>query len=69
MLWRVTTTTRVQLPVGLRLGTPDAADAFRRVKEAGSTLHNEEPISIGGGSPMFFFDDPFGNGLVYIQED
>jgi catechol 2,3-dioxygenase-like lactoylglutathione lyase family enzyme len=58
-----------EIPVALRLGTDDAAGAFDRVRDAGSVLHNEAPISIGGGSPMFFFDDPFGNGLVFIQED
>ncbi|WP_345764788.1 VOC family protein [Diaminobutyricibacter sp. McL0608] len=57
-----------EIPVALRLGTADAESAFSRVKEAGITLHNDEPISLGGGSPMFFFDDPFGNGLVYIQD-
>lgn len=57
-----------EIPVALRLGTDDAHAAFARVKAAGSELHNDEPLTIGGGSPMFFFDDPFGNGLVYIQE-
>jgi catechol 2,3-dioxygenase-like lactoylglutathione lyase family enzyme len=58
-----------ELPVGLRLGTTDAQAAFDRVRAAGSALHNDAPISLDGGSPMFFFDDPFGNGLVYIQEE
>ena len=58
-----------EIPVALRLGTNDADAAFDRVKAAGSVLHNDAPLTIGGGSPMFFFDDPFGNGLVYIQED
>jgi hypothetical protein len=58
-----------EIPVALRLGTSSAEAAFDRVEDAGATMHNEGPISIGGGSPMFFFDDPFGNGLVYIQED
>ena len=58
-----------EIPVALRLGTSDAAGAFSSVKDAGSVLHSDEPISIGGGPQMFYFDDPFGNGLVYIQED
>jgi catechol 2,3-dioxygenase-like lactoylglutathione lyase family enzyme len=57
-----------EIPVAVRLGTSDAESAYARVKEAGITLHNDEPISIGGGSPMFFFEDPFGNGLVFIQD-
>jgi hypothetical protein len=47
---------------------PDADVAFARVTAAGSALHNDAPLTIGGGSPMFFFDD-LGNGPVYIQED
>lgn len=57
-----------EIPVALRLGTSDAEAAFSRVKETGITLHNDEPITVGGGAPMFFFEDPFGNGLVYIQD-
>ncbi|QDP97223.1 glyoxalase [Microlunatus elymi] len=57
-----------EIPVAVRLGTDDAQAAFDRVRDAGSTVHNDQPISLGAGSPMFFFDDPFGNGLVYIQE-
>lgn len=58
-----------EIPVALRLGTTDADAAFDRLKDAGTAMHNDGPLSIGGGSPMFYFDDPFGNGLVYIQED
>ncbi|MFJ3394962.1 VOC family protein [Leifsonia aquatica] len=57
-----------EIPVALRLGTPDAHAAFARVQKAGVALHNHEPITIDDGAPMFFFDDPFGNGLVYIEE-
>jgi len=57
-----------EIPVALRLGTADAAAAFERVKKEGVTLHNDAPITLGGGAPMFFFDDPFGNGLVFIQD-
>jgi catechol 2,3-dioxygenase-like lactoylglutathione lyase family enzyme len=57
-----------EIPVAVRMATSDANAAYEQVKNAGVTTHNEGPITIGGGSPMFFFDDPFGNGLVYIQE-
>lgn len=57
-----------EIPVALRLGTTDAAAAFERVKKEGVTLHNDAPITLGGGAPMFFFDDPCGNGLVFIQD-
>lgn len=57
-----------EIPIAVRLGTEDARDAFDLVKRAGATMHNGEPIVLDGGSPMFFFDDPSGNGLVYIQE-
>ena len=58
-----------RIPVAVRMGTTDAAAAHERLRASGVTLHNDEPISLGGAAPMFFFDDPFGNGLVYIQED
>ncbi|KQR51375.1 glyoxalase [Leifsonia sp. Leaf336] len=57
------------IPVAVRLGTPDAAAAFARVDEAGVDLYNDAPLTVGDGSPMFFFDDPFGNGLVFIEEN
>ena len=57
-----------EIPVAVRLGTPDAAAAFARVDEAGVDLYNDGPLTVGDGSPMFFFDDPFGNGLVFIEE-
>ena len=57
------------IPVAVRLGTPDAAAAFARVDNAGVDLYNDAPLTVGDGSPMFFFDDPFGNGLVFIEEN
>ena len=56
------------IPVAVRLGTPDAAAAFATVDESGVDLYNDGPLTVGDGSPMFFFDDPFGNGLVFIEE-
>lgn len=57
-----------EIPLAVRLGTGDAGAAHARLRQAGVTLHNEAPITLAGGSPMFFFDDPFGNGLVYIED-
>jgi catechol 2,3-dioxygenase-like lactoylglutathione lyase family enzyme len=58
-----------EIPVAVRLGTDNATAAHERLNSVGAVLHNDEVISIGGGPAMFFFDDPFGNGLVYIEED
>jgi catechol 2,3-dioxygenase-like lactoylglutathione lyase family enzyme len=57
-----------QIPVAVRMATEDAAAMHARLRDSGATLHNEEPIELDGGPPMFFFSDPDGNGLVYIQE-
>jgi catechol 2,3-dioxygenase-like lactoylglutathione lyase family enzyme len=58
-----------EIPIAVRLGTSDAEAAYARLTSAGVTLHNDAVITIDGGSPMFYFDDPFANGLVYIEED
>jgi catechol 2,3-dioxygenase-like lactoylglutathione lyase family enzyme len=58
-----------EIPMAVRLGTTDAAAAHARLREAGATLHNDEAIVIGDSPPMFFFADPDGNGLVYLEED
>jgi catechol 2,3-dioxygenase-like lactoylglutathione lyase family enzyme len=56
------------LPVAVRMGTSDAEAAHARVREAGATLHNDEVLHLDGAPPMFFFADPDGNGLVYLQD-
>jgi hypothetical protein len=33
------------------------------------TLHNDEVVHLDGAPPMFFFADPDGNGLVYMEEE
>ena len=38
------------------------------VREAGVTLHSEQLVRMEGIPPMFFFADPDGNGLVYMQD-
>lgn len=58
-----------EIPMAVRLGTPDAAAAHAALREAGVTLHNDDVVLLDGAAPMFFFADPDGNGLVYIEED
>src|ERR1700722_4408530 len=57
-----------EIPVAVRLGTTDAEAAYGRLREAGVTLHNDEVVPLAGAPPMFFFADPDGNGLVYLEE-
>lgn len=57
-----------EIPVAVRLGTSDAERAHARLRDAGVTLHNDEVVHLEGAAPMFFFADPDGNGLVYIEE-
>jgi catechol 2,3-dioxygenase-like lactoylglutathione lyase family enzyme len=57
-----------QIPVAVRLGTSDAAAALDALRDAGATLHNDELLRLPGVPPMFFFADPDGNGLVYLQD-
>jgi catechol 2,3-dioxygenase-like lactoylglutathione lyase family enzyme len=56
------------LPLAVRMGTADADAAYARLQEAGATLHNDEVLHLDGTPPMFFFADPDGNGLVYLEE-
>jgi catechol 2,3-dioxygenase-like lactoylglutathione lyase family enzyme len=56
------------LPVAVRLGTSDAQEAHDRVRASGVTLHDEELVRMDGVPPMFHFDDPEGNGLVYLED-
>jgi predicted enzyme related to lactoylglutathione lyase len=58
-----------QLPMAIRMGTSDAEVAHDRLRDAGAQLHNDEVLHLDGAPPMFFFADPDGNGLVYMQED
>ena len=57
------------IPVAVRMGTEDAYAAFDKLREAGVTLHNDAVVELEGAPPMFFFADPDGNGLVYLQEE
>ena len=57
-----------QIPVAVRLGTTDAEAAHARLRRAGATLHNDQVVHLEGAPPMFFFSDPDGNGLVYLED-
>lgn len=58
-----------EIPMAVRLGTSDAETAHARLREAGATLHNDRVVLLEGSPPMFFFADPDGNGLVYLEEE
>lgn len=57
-----------QIPVAIRLGTPDAQQAHDTVRAAGVPLHNQELVLMDGIPAMFSFTDPDGNGLVYLED-
>jgi catechol 2,3-dioxygenase-like lactoylglutathione lyase family enzyme len=57
-----------EIPVAVRLGTTDAEAAHARLRDARATLHNDQVLHLDGAPPMFFFADPDGNGLVYLEE-
>lgn len=57
-----------QIPIAIRLGTPDAQQAHDRIRAAGVTLHNPELVRLEGIPAMFSFADPDGNGLVYLED-
>ena len=58
-----------EIPMAVRLGTTNAEAAHARLRQAGARLHNEEVVHLDGFPPMFFFADPDGNGLVYLEEE
>src|ERR1700761_7834501 len=58
-----------EIPMAVRLGTTDAAGAPARLGGGGPKLYNDEAFVINGSPPMFFFADPDGNGLVYLEEE
>lgn len=57
-----------EIPMAVRMATDDAQGAYDQLQSTGATMHNDEVLRLDGMPPMFFFDDPDGNGLVYIQE-
>lgn len=58
-----------EIPMAVRLGTSSAETAYARLREAGATLHNDNVLLLEGSPPMFFFADPDGNGLVYLEDE
>mgnify|MGYP003133829050 CR=1 FL=1 len=56
-----------EIPIAVRLETPDAEAAHRRVGDARVALHNEHVLHLDGSPPMFHFSDPDGNNFVYLQ--
>lgn len=56
------------LPLAVRMGTSDAEAAYAALREAGAILHNDNVLRMEGAPPMFFFADPDGNGLVYLED-
>jgi hypothetical protein len=56
------------VPLAVRMGTSSAEAAYTRLREAGVTLHYEGVVQMERAPPMFFFSDPDGNGLVYVEE-
>jgi catechol 2,3-dioxygenase-like lactoylglutathione lyase family enzyme len=56
------------IPMAVRMGTSDADAAYDRLRRAEVQLHNDAVLHLDGAPPMFFFADPDGNGLVYLQE-
>jgi catechol 2,3-dioxygenase-like lactoylglutathione lyase family enzyme len=57
-----------EIPMAVRMGTSDADTAYDRLRQAEVHHHNDQVLH-WDGPPMFYFDDPDGNGLVYLQED
>ncbi|WP_235830843.1 VOC family protein [Arthrobacter cheniae] len=56
-----------EIPVAIRLGTPDAQQAHDAIRRAGVALHNQELIRMEGAPAMFSFTNPDGNGLVFLE--
>ncbi|MEV0674651.1 VOC family protein [Mycobacterium sp. NPDC050441] len=57
-----------QIPIAIRMGTPDAQQAHDKIRATGVTLHNKELVRMEGIPAMFSFTDPDGNGLVYLED-
>jgi hypothetical protein len=58
-----------EIPMAVRMGTTDADTAHDHLRRAEVHLYNDEVLHLDGLPPMFFFADPDGNGLVYLQEE
>jgi catechol 2,3-dioxygenase-like lactoylglutathione lyase family enzyme len=55
------------IPIGVRLGTPSADEAHAALTSAGASVH-EDVLRLDFAPPMFTFDDPERNLLIYIED-
>jgi catechol 2,3-dioxygenase-like lactoylglutathione lyase family enzyme len=58
-----------EIPMAVRLGTDSADTAYEKLRAVGATLPDDAVLHLAGQPPMFRFEDPDGNGLVYLEED
>src|ERR1700760_2558726 len=58
-----------EIPMAVRLGTDSADSAYEKLRAVGATLADDAVLHLDGQPPMFRFEDPDGNGLVYLEED
>ena len=58
---------RSDIPIAVRLATDGADAAHRRLQRSAATVHNDEVLHLDGSPPMFAFDDPDRNTLVYLE--
>jgi catechol 2,3-dioxygenase-like lactoylglutathione lyase family enzyme len=57
------------IPIAVRLATPDAEAAYERLSDSGATLCNDTVLHLDGAPPMFAFSDPDRNSLVFMESD
>lgn len=57
-----------EIPIAIRMGTDDAAEAHASLEGLGVRLDNPEVLRWENFPPMFAFADPDGNGLVYLED-
>jgi catechol 2,3-dioxygenase-like lactoylglutathione lyase family enzyme len=57
-----------QIPMAVRMGTSDAEAAYARLQVAEVRHHDDAVLYLDGMPPMFYFYDPDGTGLVYLEE-
>jgi len=58
-----------EIPMAVRLATDSADSAYEKLRAVGATLPDDAVLHLTGQPPMFRFEDPDGNGLVYLEED
>lgn len=55
-------------PLAVRLLTDDADAAYERLRSSPARLHQDAVLRLDFAPPMFSFEDPDGNVLVYGQD-